>query len=164
MRCTRGAGTGPNSDRDSALATSESSTERPANLAPKATTAPSRVGLSTTSIASNLPLVVLWSRSEERGADQHHGAQVLEAAEIGESVGCGKTHSGCKHHDAGTERHAASLSADCVSPIPRRTAKASRMELDQKFAFVWTVRKGLLTHVRVFTDRDEALKAAGLSE
>jgi hypothetical protein len=65
------------------------------------------------------------------------------------------------------EQHADAVDAGSqviVAGRARGTAKASRMELDQKFAFVWTVRKGLLTHVRVFTDRDEALKAAGLSE
>jgi uncharacterized protein len=44
------------------------------------------------------------------------------------------------------------------------TAKASRMDLDQHFAFVWSVRAGLLAGLRVFTDRVEALEAAGLSE
>jgi ketosteroid isomerase-like protein len=46
----------------------------------------------------------------------------------------------------------------------RGTAKASRMELDQMFAFVWTVQGGLLARLRVFTDREQALEAAGLSE
>ena len=44
------------------------------------------------------------------------------------------------------------------------TAKASRMELDQLFAFVWTVQGGRLARLRVFTDREQALEAAGLSE
>ena len=44
------------------------------------------------------------------------------------------------------------------------TAKARRMELDQLFAFVWSVNGGLLVRVRVFTDRDRALEAAGLSK
>ena len=44
------------------------------------------------------------------------------------------------------------------------TAKASRMELDQLFAFVWTVHGGRLARLRVFTDREQALEAAGLSE
>ena len=44
------------------------------------------------------------------------------------------------------------------------TAKASRMELDQLFAFVWTVQGGRLARLRVFTDREQALAAAGLRE
>jgi ketosteroid isomerase-like protein len=44
------------------------------------------------------------------------------------------------------------------------TAKTSRMELDQRFAFLWTVQRGLLTRLQVFTDPKEALEAAGLSE
>ncbi len=44
------------------------------------------------------------------------------------------------------------------------TAKASRMELDQQFAFLWTVSRGVLTRLRVFTDGDAALEAAGLAE
>jgi ketosteroid isomerase-like protein len=44
------------------------------------------------------------------------------------------------------------------------TAKASRMELDQLFALVWTVHGGRRARLRVFTDRDHALEAAGLSE
>ena len=44
------------------------------------------------------------------------------------------------------------------------TAKASRMPLDQLFAFVWTVRDDLLVRLRVFTSREEALEAAGLGE
>jgi ketosteroid isomerase-like protein len=44
------------------------------------------------------------------------------------------------------------------------TAKASRMELDQLFAFVWTVQGGRLARLRVFTDREQALEAAGLRE
>jgi ketosteroid isomerase-like protein len=43
------------------------------------------------------------------------------------------------------------------------TAKASRMELDQLFAFIWTVRGGRLARLRVFTDRERALQAAGLT-
>ena len=44
------------------------------------------------------------------------------------------------------------------------TAKASRMELDQLFAYVWTFQGGRLARLRVFTDREQALEAAGLSE
>jgi ketosteroid isomerase-like protein len=44
------------------------------------------------------------------------------------------------------------------------TAKASRMELDQRFAFVWTVHRGRLARLQVFTDRRDALEAAGLSQ
>jgi ketosteroid isomerase-like protein len=39
-------------------------------------------------------------------------------------------------------------------------AKASGIELDQSFAFVWTVREGLLIRLRVFTERAKALEAA----
>lgn len=42
-------------------------------------------------------------------------------------------------------------------------ARASRMRLDQRFAFVWTVRDGVLTGLRVYSDRAAALEAAGLS-
>jgi ketosteroid isomerase-like protein len=51
-----------------------------------------------------------------------------------------------------------------VAGRARGIAKTSRMELDQRFAFVWTVRRGALARVRVFTDRDEALEAAGLAK
>jgi ketosteroid isomerase-like protein len=44
------------------------------------------------------------------------------------------------------------------------TAKGSQMELNQFFALVWSVRGGSLVRLRVFTDRDSALEAAGLSE
>jgi ketosteroid isomerase-like protein len=46
----------------------------------------------------------------------------------------------------------------------RGTAKASRMELDQLFAYAWAVQGGLIARLRVFTDREQALEAAGLSE
>ena len=46
----------------------------------------------------------------------------------------------------------------------KATAKVSGMELDQLFAFVWTVQGGRLARLRVFTDREQALEAAGLSE
>ena len=38
------------------------------------------------------------------------------------------------------------------------------MELDQRFAFVWTVRGGNLARLEVYSDRRDALNAAGLSE
>jgi len=38
------------------------------------------------------------------------------------------------------------------------------MELDQLFAFVWKVQGGRLARLRVFTDREQALEAAGLRE
>jgi ketosteroid isomerase-like protein len=43
-------------------------------------------------------------------------------------------------------------------------AKASGMRVGQFFAFLWTVRDGSVERLRVFTTRDEALEAAGLSE
>lgn len=46
----------------------------------------------------------------------------------------------------------------------RGIARASRMKLDQRFAFVWAVRRGQLARLQVFTDRAQALEAAGLSE
>jgi ketosteroid isomerase-like protein len=45
----------------------------------------------------------------------------------------------------------------------KATAKASRMELDLLFAFVWTFQGGRLARLRVFTDGEQALEAAGLS-
>ncbi len=54
---------------------------------------------------------------------------------------------------------------DQVVVVARSTgvAKTSRMELDQTFAFVWTVREGRLARLQVFTDRDDALRTAGLA-
>jgi uncharacterized protein len=46
----------------------------------------------------------------------------------------------------------------------RGIARGSRMELDQRFAFVWAVRDGKLTSNEIYADRDAALKAVGLSE
>jgi uncharacterized protein len=46
----------------------------------------------------------------------------------------------------------------------RGTARGSGMELDQRFAFVWTVRDGKLARIEVYADRRDALEAAGLSE
>ena len=46
----------------------------------------------------------------------------------------------------------------------RGTARGSGMEVDQRFAFVWTVRDGKLARLEVYTDRAEALEAAGLRE
>jgi len=43
----------------------------------------------------------------------------------------------------------------------RGTARGSGMELDQRFAHVWTVRGGKLARIEVYTDRREALEAAG---
>jgi ketosteroid isomerase-like protein len=51
-----------------------------------------------------------------------------------------------------------------VSARARGTARLSRMELDQRFAFVWTARAGVLVSMRVYPDRAEALKAVGLEE
>ncbi len=46
----------------------------------------------------------------------------------------------------------------------RATGKGSGVELDQRFAFVWTVRGGKLARLRVYEDRSEALEAAGQRE
>ena len=44
------------------------------------------------------------------------------------------------------------------------TGKGSGLELDETFAFVWTVRGGELTDLAVFGDRRQALEAAWLRE
>jgi ketosteroid isomerase-like protein len=46
----------------------------------------------------------------------------------------------------------------------RGTGRGSGVELDQRFAFVWTVRDDQLARLRVYQDRREALEAAGLRE
>ena len=43
-------------------------------------------------------------------------------------------------------------------------AKGSGLRLDTPIALVWTVRDGKLARLEVFTDRREALEAAGLRE
>ena len=43
-------------------------------------------------------------------------------------------------------------------------ARASRIEMDQRFAFLWTVRDGKLVRLQVFTQREQAIEAAGLEE
>jgi len=44
------------------------------------------------------------------------------------------------------------------------TARGSKMQLDQRFAFVWTVDKGKLVRTEVFQDRREALESVELAE
>src|SRR5262245_6245590 len=44
------------------------------------------------------------------------------------------------------------------------TARGSGMPLDMPFALVWTLRDGRLVRNEFFTDRNEALEAAGLGE
>jgi ketosteroid isomerase-like protein len=44
----------------------------------------------------------------------------------------------------------------------RGTGKGSGVELDQQFAYVWTVQLGRLADLQVYEDRREALEAAGL--
>jgi len=51
-----------------------------------------------------------------------------------------------------------------VAVRARGTGKASRMELDQGFVLVWTLKGGLLSRLRVFTSRKQAMEAAGLRE
>ena len=46
----------------------------------------------------------------------------------------------------------------------RATGKGSGVELDQRFAYVWTVRLGKLVDLEVYEDRRDALEAAGLQE
>jgi ketosteroid isomerase-like protein len=46
----------------------------------------------------------------------------------------------------------------------RATAKVSRIPVDQRFNLVWSVEEGRLAGIEVFTQRTEALEAAGLSE
>ena len=44
------------------------------------------------------------------------------------------------------------------------TARASRVPLDERPAMVWTWRAGKVCKSETYTDRDQALEAAGLSE
>ncbi len=46
----------------------------------------------------------------------------------------------------------------------RATAKESGISVDQRFSFVWTALAGKLARIEVFTERAEALEAAGLAE
>ena len=46
----------------------------------------------------------------------------------------------------------------------RGTGKGSGVELDQRFAYVWTVQLGKLADLQVYEDRRNALEAAGLGE
>jgi uncharacterized protein len=51
-----------------------------------------------------------------------------------------------------------------VTGRARATARESGMPLESDVALVWTLRDGRLIRNEVFTDRREALEAAGLSE
>jgi ketosteroid isomerase-like protein len=46
----------------------------------------------------------------------------------------------------------------------RGKARGSGIELDQAFAYVWTVRAGELARVEVYEDERAALEAAGVRE
>jgi ketosteroid isomerase-like protein len=46
----------------------------------------------------------------------------------------------------------------------RGTPRRGGVEVDQRFAYVWTVRNGGLIRSQVYGERAEALQAAGLSE
>jgi uncharacterized protein len=46
----------------------------------------------------------------------------------------------------------------------RGIARASRLEMDQRLAFVWTVRDGKLVHNEQYASRHEALAALGLAD
>jgi ketosteroid isomerase-like protein len=51
-----------------------------------------------------------------------------------------------------------------VAARVQAVGKGSGLELDQRFAFVWTVRRGRLADLAVFGDRREALDAAGVQD
>jgi ketosteroid isomerase-like protein len=51
-----------------------------------------------------------------------------------------------------------------VTGRTRARAKGSGMELDTPLALVWTVTDGRLARIEVFTDRRDALEAAGLGD
>jgi ketosteroid isomerase-like protein len=46
----------------------------------------------------------------------------------------------------------------------RGRGKGSGIEIDRRTAFLCTLRAGKLTEIRLYLDRDRALRAAGLSE
>jgi ketosteroid isomerase-like protein len=46
----------------------------------------------------------------------------------------------------------------------RGTARRSGMELDQRFAYVWTIQDGMLCGFQMYATRAEALDAVGLKE
>jgi len=46
----------------------------------------------------------------------------------------------------------------------RGTSKEAGLPIDMSFAQVWTLRDGKQTRMEMYSDRDEALEAAGLSE
>jgi len=51
-----------------------------------------------------------------------------------------------------------------VVGLARATARRSGMELNQRFAFVWTVSDGVLIRMEMYPERREALEAVGLQE
>jgi ketosteroid isomerase-like protein len=44
------------------------------------------------------------------------------------------------------------------------TGRASGVPVEQQTAYLYTIRRGQVSHVEMWTDREEALKAVGLSE
>ena len=54
--------------------------------------------------------------------------------------------------------------AVCVVATQYGRGKASGLELDNRFAGLYEVHDGLITRVRMYRSRDDALEAAGLSE
>ena len=56
--------------------------------------------------------------------------------------------------------------AQHVVAIVRETGKGrtSGVRLDQRIGMVFTLRNGLIHHVRIFRDQHEALEAVGLTE
>jgi ketosteroid isomerase-like protein len=51
-----------------------------------------------------------------------------------------------------------------VTARAQGTGKGSGVELDETFAFVWTVHRGKLADLAVFGNRHDALEAAGLRD
>jgi ketosteroid isomerase-like protein len=51
-----------------------------------------------------------------------------------------------------------------VTARAQATGRGSGVELDVRYSFVWTVRRGKLADLTVFLDRSDALEAAGLRE
>ena len=51
-----------------------------------------------------------------------------------------------------------------VVPLTMHGAGRDGIELKARFTMVWTIRDGKVVRVCLYQERDEALKAAGLSE
>ena len=116
-----------------------------------------------------------WARGDFRvGADRlapgfewHQFPQAVEpgtrrGAEVGEALRSVFD----IYRDVRVEAHEFIDAGDQVVVIgrTRATARGSGLELENPIALVWTVRDGRLVRNEVFTDRREALEAAGLGE